>query len=99
MLLAAGICFDWIGYNNFNGVTPYGKQEDIIKRTSVYGYMVGGLLIGVAVRLMRGDFVFHAYSGIGRRSLKSFLIVLIIILFAILSAWLGNSNNIGFLTD
>lgn len=65
----------------------------------MFGYMIGGLLIGLAVRLMRGDLVFHAYSGIGRRNARSAMIVVIIILFGVLAAWLGNSGNVGFLTN
>ena len=64
-------------------VNPYGPKDEIIQRTSMYGYALGGFLIGFGSQLSNGDLIVQLNP-----SLVSLFSLLLLLCFAILSSWL-----------
>lgn len=98
-LVAGGVFYDWIGYGNLDGITPYGPKSLLLRHTSVYGFALSGLFVGAGARMMHGGFIAHAYSETAKKSVKSALATIVILLAGILGATLATNNTVPFLTD
>jgi len=61
-LVAGGVFYDWVGYDNYNGMSPYGPKTFLLRHTSVYGFALAGLLVGIGARMMHGGIHAHGYS-------------------------------------
>lgn len=61
-LAAGGVFYDWIGYGDMGGINPYGPKSFLLRHTSVYGFALSGLLVGIGARMMHGGFYAHSYS-------------------------------------
>lgn len=98
-LVAGGVFFQWVGYGNYSGLAPYGPKPFLLRHTSIYGFALSGLLVGLGARIMHGDFHAHAYSEIGKRNMRSMVAVIVVVLAAILGGTLSTNNTLPFLTD
>ena len=99
MLIAGGIFFDFVGYNYYNGLCPYGPKEALLRHTSAYGFAAAGLLVGLGGKMMHGGFYEVGYGEMTRHSLRALMSVLLVILFGVLGGSLAAGNTIPFLTD
>jgi hypothetical protein len=61
-LVAGGAFFHWVGYGNYAGLAPYGPKPFLLRHTSIYGFALSGLLVGLGARIMHGEFYAHGYS-------------------------------------
>jgi len=61
-LVAGGVFYDWVQYNNLYGLCPYGQKSYLLTHTSVYGFAFSGLLVGLGAKFMHGDIHSHGYS-------------------------------------
>jgi len=61
-LVAGGVFYDFVEYDNFNGLCPYGPKSFLLRHTSIYGFALAGLLVGFGARVMHGDIHAHGYS-------------------------------------
>ena len=46
-------------YSGYGKVVPYGPDAEILTRTSMYGFALGGFLLGFGGKLAGGDLVHH----------------------------------------
>ncbi len=61
-LVAGGVFCDWIGHGNVAGISPFGPKVFLLRHTSVYGFALAGLLVGLGARMMHGGLYAHGYS-------------------------------------
>jgi len=83
MFLASGIFFDIFGYETNNNFTPFGQSDQIVVKTSYFGYALAGLLVGFGTKLGNGCTSGHGLCGLPRLSLRSFVAVMVFLSTAI----------------
>ena len=62
----SGVLFDAMTYQSVGTIAPYGPEETILQRSSMYGFAIGAFLMGFGGQLASGDIIFHSCSQIAK---------------------------------
>ena len=65
----------------------------------MYGFALGGFLMGFGSQLAQGDIIFHLSSQISKGKWFSLLILLLTFSSSLLFSWILSDNRIPFLTN
>jgi hypothetical protein len=65
-----------------------------MQRTSIIGYIIAGLFVGIGSKMIEGDIFSHGYQNIPKRNLRSLIAVVLIFVFTCFASTLGNNNSI-----
>ena len=78
---------------------PYGSKDDILIRTSMYGFALGGFTIGIGAQLSKGDYLFHSLIEFPRGQFESLAIMIVMLGSAFFFSWLAFENHLTFLSN
>ena len=95
----SGVFFDAMMYSSVGTIAPYGPEETILQRSSMYGFALGAFLMGFGSQLAGGDIIFHSCSQIANGKWFSIFLTIIILATSILTSFIMANNKIPFLTD
>lgn len=95
----AGVVFDWMAYEGVGIMVPYGPEPDILHRTSMYGFALGGLLMGFGGQLSGGDLIYHICGQPSKGKWFSLILTLLILSAAVIASSLCNSGYLPLLTN
>jgi hypothetical protein len=74
-------------------------MEQILARTSMYGFAFSGFCMGLGAKLAGGDIIYHSFIGVARKSIKSITVTAIVLAFAVLWSWLLDNGYINFFAN
>lgn len=88
-----------MAYEGVGKVNPYGPKDDILLRTSMYGFAIGGFMIGMGSQLAQGDELYVSLVEIAQGN-WFFLVILVLMLgSALFWSWLAEAGHIGVFTN
>jgi len=65
----------------------------------MYGFAFGGFCIGLGSKLAGGDLIYHGFIGVARKSFRSSVMLVLMILLAILWSFLLGFGYINFFSN
>lgn len=65
----------------------------------MYGFALGGFLLGLGSKLAGGDFIYHGFIGVARGSIKSIIVMISILIFACLLSLILDQQLLQFLSN
>ena len=86
-------------YDGYGKVIPYGPDASILARTSMYGFALGGFLLGFGGKLAEGDLIHHMCGEIYLGKWFSLIYVVLIFVAAIIISLLCGQGYLSFLTN
>jgi hypothetical protein len=74
-------------------------MEEILARTSMYGFAFSGFCMGLGAKLAGGDIIYHSLIGVARKSTKSIAVTVIVLTLAIFWSWLLDYGLVNFFAN
>lgn len=86
-------------YDGFGNVNPYGAKYAILQRTSMYGFALGGFLIGLGSQLVGGDEMYVSLVKIAQGSWFYIVVLALMLGSAFFWSWLSDAGYLTALTN
>ena len=65
----------------------------------MYGFAFSGFSIGIGAKLAGGDIIYHGFIGVARKSTKSMVVIILVIVMAIFWSWLLDYDLVNFFAN
>lgn len=88
-----------MNYEGVGKVNPYGPKDSILLRTSMYGFAIGGFMIGMGSQLAQGDEIFVTFVEIAHGNWFYVVILALMVGSALFWSWLAEAGHLRILTN